>query len=400
MQTKAGVGYSALPNSKAAGVQAAQQALDRANTKECNLVLLFSTSKHDPKELRDGVRSVVGDQAKLAGGFSVGVITNDQLSYGGYEVAVAVISSPTIQTDLFVEGGIEEDSFGAGKRLGEKIRNATYEGDPNLLVMFDCVKGAQGGMTNMSTPILQGMESSLVKWPRAAGLGFLGDLKFYPTSQWVNDEIYTKSVMGLVLHGKTLRMDTIVMHGCRPSSDYQKITKADGNVILELNGKPALDKISELLGPDSDKSWEDYPLWVTFGMNKGDRSNYNEDYYVNRMVMALDKDRKGLVMGEPDFEVGMEIQLMRRSVRTDYVHDRVKKIMSELDGRKPFMAIYINCVGRASLYCGMETEDAAEVQKAFKDIPLIGMYSGQELAMVAGKLNAFNWSGVLCLLSE
>ena len=52
-------------------------------------------------------------------------------------------------------------------------------------------------------------------------------------------------------------------------------------------------------------------------------------------------------------------------------------------------------VGRAG------EEEAVEVQKALPaDIPLLGVYSGVELAKVGGHIQALDWTGVLCLFSE
>ena len=75
--------------------------------------------------------------------------------------------------------------------------------------------------------------------------------------------------LALVLSGD-VRLDTVIVHGCKPSSRYHTITQAEGNVVLEIDGQPAVEAIAKLLGPDSYKSWEDYPFFVTLGVNKGE----------------------------------------------------------------------------------------------------------------------------------
>ena len=43
-----------------------------------------------------------------------------------------------------------------------------------------------------------------------------------------------------------------------------------------------------MLGPESNKTWEDFPLFVTLGVNKGDKFGpFNEEDYANRLVMAV-----------------------------------------------------------------------------------------------------------------
>jgi hypothetical protein len=51
-----------------------------------------------------------------------------------------------------------------------------------------------------------------------------------------------------VLHGG-VRMDTIIMHGCKPSGRYHTITKADGPMVLEIDGRPALEVLADMI-PD------------------------------------------------------------------------------------------------------------------------------------------------------
>lgn len=403
MTTRAGTGYSEKPYSREAGIEAARVAMDAAGIDECDLVMLFSTSKHDPVELRDGVREVVGSRPRLIGGYAAGIITNDRLGYEGHQVGVAVIRSATMKADLFIEQSLSEGEYDVGVRLGQAITSAEYDGEPNLLLLYDAIRAFKrdGIWLNLATPLLAGISDAIDKWPRTAGVGMMGDMQWNPTYQWFDDRIEQQSAMALVLHGG-IRMDTIIMHGCKPSSSYYPVTRAEGNTVLEIGGKPAVEMIQELVGPQNGLSWEEYPLFVTLGVNRGEKwESFREETYMNRLCMSVDRDRNGLVMFEPDLKPGTEVQLMRRSIDFDYVHQRTHELLGRVDGRKPFFAFYIDCVGRASGYCGSEGEEAEEVQKALgPDIPLLGFYSGVEIAEVNGKVEPLDWTGVLCVFSE
>lgn len=399
--TRAGVGYSENPDPTLAGTEAARAALASGRIDRADLVFLFSTEKHDPVKLRDGVRSVVGSQPRLLGGYSMGIATGDRLGYDGFQVGVGVLSSDSLKIDAFIQEGLADNEYAVGLALGEQIKGRTYEGGMNILLMYDAVKrsAAEGLALNLATPLLAGMTASLGTWPAAAGLGMFGSMAFNPTFQWFDDRIAQRSAIALVLSGG-VRMDTVVMHGCRPSGAYHTITKVDGNVVLEIDGRPARDVIADLLGEPS--GWEDYPLFVTLGVNRGDKfGEYREEDYATRLVMAVDKARGALVMFEPALTSGTELQLMRRSVDFAYVARRVEDARKSVAGRTPFFGLYIDCGARAGAYCGMEQEDAAEVQKAIGgSFPLLGVYSGVEIAKVRGELQAMNFTGVLCVLSE
>lgn len=404
MATKAGVGFSENPKSREAGVEAAQAAMTEAGMGACHLAIMYSTSRVDPTELRDGVRSVIGSNSRLIGGYAVGAFTKNRLGYDGYQVGVAVLSSDSMKIDMFIEKGLRDNEFHVGTALGNQVKNKTYDGMPSIILMYDSVKDRPlEGMVfnlNLATPLIEGMGQSLGIWPRAAGVGMIGDWQCNPTYQWFDDRIEQQTAMALVLHGG-IQMDTIIMHGCKPSSDYHTITKAEHNIVLEIDGKRAVDAVADLLG-DTFKSWEEYPFFVTLGVNRGDKfGKFNEGEYANRLVCGVDKDRGGLIMFEPDLKVGSEVQLMRRSIDFKYMGDRVADLMERVGERKPFFALYIDCGGRASAYSGTEGEEAEEIQKTIGSrMPLLGMFSGVEIAKVGEDMQALDWTGVLCVFSE
>jgi hypothetical protein len=403
MGTKAGVGYSENPRSLEAGAEAAAAAMANGDIERCDLAIVYSTEKHDPIQLRNGLRSVIGPQARLIGGHAVGIITGDRLGYEGHQVGVATIESDSLQVEMFIEAGLPDREREVGLALGGRIRDRRYKGDPSLLLMYDSVKrsAAQGLELNMATPLIEGMTEALGVWPPAAGVGMTGSMQWNPTYQWFDDRIEQNTAMALALAG-SVKMDTIIMHGCKPAGAYHKITKADGNVILEIDGRPALEVIAEMLGAGFERSWEEYPLFVTLGLNKGDKfGEFKEENYANRLCMAIDKSRSALVMFEPDLMAGSEIRLMRRSIDFGYIGARAAQLLDRLDGRTPFLAVYIDCAARASAYCGTDREEAEEVQRVIGSrMPLLGMYSGVEIARVGQTMQALDWTGVLCVFSE
>lgn len=406
MTTRSGVGYTENTSSKTAGEEAARAALSEAGIDEPDFVWLFHTAKQDPKQILEGVRSVVGPAAKILGGNAGGITTRDQLGYDGYQAGVAVIASDTIKFETFVERRLNErGEVEVGRELGKQIKSREYEGAPGIIYMYDSVKrfSEAGFDMNIGTYIVQGLTESLGTWPSAAGMGMIGNIQFNPTFQIRDDEVMQQAAMALVMHGGGCRLDTTIFHGCKPGSDYHTITKADRNLVLEIDGKPALDMIATMLGPGSDKVLEDYPLFVTLGVNKGNKyGEYKEEEYANRLCMAIDKERRGLVMFEPDLTPGTEVQLMRRSVDFEYIRRRAEALYASLGDRRPFFALYIDCMGRAGAYCGSEQEEGAEIQKAIgSKIPLLGLYTGVELGDVGNaRQQALDWSGVLCVFSE
>ena len=72
------------------------------------------------------------------------------------------------------------------------------------------------------------------------------------------------------------------------------------------------------------------------------------------------------------------------------------------DGKTPVIGLYIDCAGRAAEMSNTETEEAAEIQRVMNryDTPLLGFYSGVEVAPILGKSRGLDWTGVLLVLAQ
>jgi len=141
-------------------------------------------------------------------------------------------------------------------------------------------------------------------------------------------------------------------------------------------------------------------------VNYGERYTYQEDKYVNRLITGILSDRRGIGIFEPDLEQGMEIQFMLRdgNKMIESARKNSKLIMKNIidDGRTPVFAFYVDCAGRAAKLSNTETEEAAEIQQVMNkyNTPLLGFYSGVEIAPILGKNRGLDWTGVLMVLAK
>lgn len=398
---RVGVGYSEHGDSRMAGIEAVSTALSGLPpASSCDLVMIFSTAQHDPAALHAGVRSMVGPSPRLIGGWSVGAITNNCLGYGGLQVGIAVFHFETVQWAILAEGNLARDQEAAGHRLGESLRALPLDNDAAVIMLYDSVDRTSGRMKlNMATPILNGVHTAMNGFPHLVGAGLCGDMTGRPTWQWIDDDLRQQTVFALVLWGG-IRMDSVIMHGCMPATGYRTITKADGAVIHEIDHRPALEVIAELLG-DSGISPKEYGFFVTLGRNMGEKwDEPDETAYVNRMCLKANEETGSLIMFEPDLVQGCEVQLMHRSVTFDYIAPKIDALFEAAAARRPLFALYINCAGRAAAYSGLDGEDGAVVQDAVAGrVPLLGFYSGVEIAPVRGRPQPLDWTGVFCLFS-
>lgn len=397
---RAGVGYSDNPETAEAGRQAVREALEQAGRNDpCDLVMLFATARHDAEVLRRAVADIVGERVPIVGGGAVGAISNHAYGYAGDQIVLALFWLEDTACDIITEGGLTGSETDVGRRLGKKLAEHGVTPESQVFLFYDAIDRTQGGIRMvMATYLLAAVEESLGFLPALNGAGLQGDYLLTPTRQWLGDAVGEHHALALIFSG-AVRVDTVIMHGCRPATGYYTVTKADRQTILEINGEPALRFMDRLLGsaitPDA------YPFFLIFGVNKGEKwSEFDENSYASRLCLAIDKEREGIVMFEPDMAEGTEFQVMYRSLNLDYMAPKMEQLFENLGDREPVFALYIDCAGRAAGFGGIDLEDAVVVQKTVEGrVPLLGIYTGVEIASVMGRPRGLDWTGVFCLFS-
>ena len=400
METKTGIGYSIKTDPFAAGKECSAKAVEQIGDSPISIVIIFCSGKYNPELFLAGVRSNTGN-APVIGGAAFGVFTNTELSYEAYEATATVLSSDTIKFHTFSQPGLNINEYAAGIALANKINTCATNHAKGLLVFYDTAKSTNPPMLNFATPLFAAIEEKIDASICCAGAGLMGDLQLTSCFQFLDDQVLHQHVLGLLISGDCMMYNNI-MHGCMPASSYKTITRAEGPVIYEIDDRPAIDVIDDLFGAENKVPWNEFPLFVTLGLNKGDKyGDFKEQDYANRVCLAIDAEKKALIMFEPDLKAGDEVQLMHRSLNLDYLHSGITALKQKAVGKKPLLYFYINCGGRAKPFAGGELEDVTEVQKIIgNEIPFMGFYSGVEIAKLGNHLQALDWTGVLCLLTE
>lgn len=397
-EPRAGTAYADGPDARATAAQAASAALERAGGGDPCLVFCFHHGRLDPEEVRAGVLDALGQDARVVGGTAMGVIANDAVGYEGHQVGVAVITgSPQAFRVAGAEGLASEGERSVGARLGRALAAAGED----VLLLYSSIRTGltdPGGLSLwFGTPLLEGFKEGLGDHGTLAGAGLIDSLQPSTSHVFAPDGILRDGAVAVGM-GDGVRMQTTVLHGCRPAGAYHEITRTEGPVVLEIDGRPALDVVDDLMGEGA--SHEDYPFRVILGVNRGDRFGpFDPADYQTRLCLAVDPQRRALIMFEPDLEPGSKVQLMRIGYDLSYIGRQVEELVEELDGRRPLLALYADCAGRSKAASPLEQEEGDAVRAAIGDIPLLGFYTGVEIGRVGDEVRPLDWTGVLCLLS-
>lgn len=341
---KVGIGFSENPDSRKAGAHVAQMALRQTGKNQpCDLALLFSTSRHNSQILRESVADIIGYSCPIYGGGAPGIITNQKFGYGGYQVGLACIWTDDCECNVIVEKGLVESEVATGARLGDKMAALGTSTNSQGIMFYDAIdRTSVPGRLLVATRILRGIKDRLGFLPNLVGAGLQGDHNSTPAKQFLGSEIGEHSTM-LLNFSNNIQIDYSIMHGCRPATPYYTVTKAQDSTILEIEYEPALLFLDNLLGPILTS--DDYPFFLIFGINHGSNPNeYQEENYANRLCFAIDKNRNGIIMFEPDMVEGTKFQIMARSLNLDYMPPKIEKLFTEVEAqnREIVLALYLS----------------------------------------------------------
>ncbi len=377
-----------------------------AGAEKVSWALVFCGGRHAPEAVLDGIRSELGN-IDLYGGSTSGIITSDYLGYSGYECGIIAFRDPLTTPRAILSDKLAEDEFTAGLELARTLELTASPGD-TVLLFYDNLKSSNPTVLHLASRLLKGFQARLQRDDlNIIGAGLLGDFAFHPSFVFNGSRTVKHAAMALTIPGNILQSQSTIMHGCIPVSSFYEITKISGPVLFELNGRPALEVIADNLGididllPDMTRS-----MSLTIGKKYGDPyAPFDENQYINRLIVGSDPRRGSVALFEDDFEVGDRIQIMSRdntnmlqSVRTG-----TAALLESLKaaGKRIRFAFYIDCAGRAGKFSGCPEEEAALVaEKIPRDVPFLGFYSGVEIATLDKGCRPLDWTGLLTVFSD
>jgi small ligand-binding sensory domain FIST len=220
------------------------------------------------------------------------------------------------------------------------------------------------------------------------------------TFQLCADKLASNTVAGAYLSGEfALHID--ITQGCQPISEPMTITKAEENLIYEINDRPAIEVFAKLLkGPlAEDLRRALMVLFVGLPSNREENSVAGGKYLI-RNIVGLDGEKGILGVSDYVSEGEKMIFAMRDGQRAREDLDQMLRRQAErLRGRKPAFGMYFNCCARGNSLYGIPGIDSAYIRQALGEIPLIGMFGGYELAPLGHANHLFAYTGVLALIS-
>jgi hypothetical protein len=254
-------------------------------------------------------------------------------------------------------------------QVGEEL--ALQLNDPSLRHVFVL----SDGLNVNGSDLARGLASGVSEGVSITG-GLSGDsTNFAETWVITDDAAGPHRIAAVGLYGDHLRVGYASMGGWKPFGPLRTITRAEGNVLYELDGHSALHLYKTYLGDHADQlpgSALLFPIVVTEA--RGGEG-------VVRTVLSVSEQDKSMTFAG-DIPQGGTAQFMKTNVDdlVDGATTAAETSLTGLGGKRPELALLVSCIGRKLVMKQRIEEEVEAIRDVFgADTKIAGFYSYGEL---------------------
>jgi len=379
---RAALGISTLLDPEEAVEQASRLALERLGASQLAVALVVGSGAYGASlsKLATGASKLLGERNVVGG--SVEGIVAPGVEVSSYP-AVLVLALSGVQAELFLARDLEGDPARAGEEVAARV-GSDLEPDDLVVALADLLGlGANGLADGLARALGSATILGTGASPVPRGSSFL----------WLGSEIARDGIAGFVLRGVRPRL--AIAQAGHPVTPPMRVTRARGNWVLALEGRPALDVYYEAVRKLGREPRLDEPPRLLAGLSVANGSRA----LLLRNLVGLDPDRSAFSVPEP-----MASGRLLSFVRLDATAARqgLREQLEALREPPPAFGLYFNCRARGASLFGEAGVEATCLAEAFGDRPVAGLVGATQLAPLAPAQDpvALTYAGVLALVDE
>ena len=334
------------------------------------LVLMFGGRQLLEEGARFSEVRAMYPQAHILSCSTAGEILNTQVRDNSISLSAIFFEKTTLkfsQTEMHTP----DESYEAGKRLAAEL---SQEGLVHAMVFSD-------GQRVNGTQLVRGFNETLPAAVSVTG-GLAGDgTDFKKTLAGLDESGKEGAIVAIGFYGLALKVGYGSLGGWDPFGLERTITKSKGNVLYELDGKPALSLYKEYLGDQAaglPSTGLLFPLRLRV-------ENSGKEVEVVRTILAVNEADQSMTFAG-DMPEGVRVTLMKANFERliDGASGAGSMSIESLGTGHAQLAILISCIGRKLVLKERIEEEIEAVRAAVGDgAALTGFYSYGELCPVA-----------------
>ncbi len=372
MSVRIGTGLSTAHDAREAAIEAGVAARGALGGERCDLAIVFASGLHlgVPETLLEAVHEALRPE-QLVGCGAGGVIGPHREIEEGTAVSIWAAHLGEGSATAF-HAAVEELEEGAGALTGMP----DLDGAAGAILLADPA-------TFPTDAVLRFLSDATPM------IALLGELASGRTGDgavlFMGEDVVDEGAVGVRLDG--VEMLPCVSQGATPIGPELTITAADGNVIEELAGRPALMTLRETIEslPAEELELVEGGLLVGIVVDANKPEYVQGDFLVRGLVGA--DPASGKVAVAADVHPGQVVRLHARdAVSADRdLREALGIRMRALGGRAPAGALLFACNGRGRDMFAHPHHDADALAEALLDAPAAGFFAAGEIGPVGGE---------------
>ena len=212
-----------------------------------------------------------------------------------------------------------------------------------------------------------------------------GGLQLRQSRLFLDGRVLSRGAVGASL--PQAEVHALVAQGCRPVGNPYTTTRADGNVIFELGGRPPLERLRDLAAalPTGDRELLAQGVHLGMVIDEYQAEPGQGDFLI-RGIAGLDPESGAIAVGD-EVVVGQTVQFHVRDAGSadEDLRRTLEREAAALGTRRAAGALLFTCNGRGSRLFAEPDHDAGLLAEVLGKIPVAGFFCAGELGPVGGQ---------------
>ncbi|MHB8420923.1 MAG: FIST signal transduction protein [Myxococcales bacterium] len=372
----------------------AQKVQEGLGSRRAALGLVYATVMHDASAVLKAVREVLGNDVPIFGCSVQGVMARGTTIEDGYLVGLLALGGDAVQASIAQEEGIQIDTEAKARSLGRALRAGLAVPPKAVLLHHDPLVGTDMGIflgaleEEVGCPVVGG----------GAGQPFGRNAR---TFQYFMDRSLSGGAVAAAVGGD-LTVVSDFCHGTIPVGIEMSVTKTDGNWLLELDGRPALDVWIDILGKWTNTIDHNYTAALALGFPY--TNDEGQKRYLVRGAFGMDEARRSLLLPAA-LPLGTRVMLQHRSIEgvLEGTNEMAQRLRRRIAPPRVRAAIGFECAARTEPFLGRARtlKENLDLQNAVApDAAWLGSCAWGEVHPVAGHATFHNYTFPVILFAD
>lgn len=201
--------------------------------------------------------------------------------------------------------------------------------------------------------------------------------------------------VGLVIGGG-VRIRPVVSQGCRPIGRPMVVTKAEENLIVELGGRPATERLRETYGEldAADRHLVRSSLHLGRAATEY-RDTFRRGDFLVRNVVGADPESGVIAVGD-SVRTGQTVQFHVRDAAS--ADEDLRGLLAAHTGARPAGAVVFTCNGRGLRLFDEPHHDARCIAESLGPIPTAGFFAQGEIGPIGDRTFLHGFTASIALI--